>query len=501
MSEREGYVFYKSEDRRRAEALVVALDRSQAVAEFRDDGTILSANANFLKLFGYTAAEILGRSHSMFVEPESAADPSYRDFWRALAAGQFRQTEFKRIAKGGRVVYIQACYNPIFDRKGKVQRIVKIATDITTEYARYIDFAGQVQALQRSQAILEMDLEGRILGANSNFLDLFGYSLDEIVGRHHSLFLSETARRSDDYDAFWRQLGRAAFHSGEFRRVGKDGRDIFIQATYNPIVDRDGRPLKIVKVASDITAQIGDRQRRRDVQEAVGRDLNGIADATSSVARQANSASTMADAVLGEVKTVVGAADKVFATADLIGKQITRSSSILERAVVEAASSAGVVGELSRHAVEINQVIALIGEVADQTNLLALNATIEAVRAGDAGRGFSAVALEVKALASQTSAATRKIATQIAAVQKVSQRVAAEIGSIGSTIGELDDISGEIAAAVTRQAMMMRAMSENLELASGSATAINGRMGEIAYATELVNAATQKARAASTGLV
>ena len=239
---------------RSAAAKLAALDRSQAVIEFKLDGTILDANANFLATVGYSLDEVKGRHHSIFVEPAEREGAPYKQFWDDLRAGKFQQAEYRRIAKGGREIWIQATYNPIFGALGRPTRIVKFATDVTAQKLRSADHEGKVEALDVSQAVIEFDLDGTILDANANFLATVGYDLAEIRGQHHRIFVDPTERESPAYREFWRSLGSGAFQQGEYRRVGKGGRNIWLQATYNPIRDPSGRLMKIVKFASDITA-------------------------------------------------------------------------------------------------------------------------------------------------------------------------------------------------------------------------------------------------------
>ena len=232
---------------------MAALDRSRARIEFTPDGTVKTANANFLNLMGYALAEVEGRHHTLFVPPAERDGDAYRSFWEALRRGEAQTREFKRVTKGGQPVWIQATYNPVLDGAGRVTRVVKFASDITAQVLRNIDHDGQLDALHRSQAVIEFALDGTILTANANFLDAVGYRLDEIQGRHHSLFVDPAEQTGTEYRGFWDGLGRGEFASGEFRRIAKGNREIWIQATYNPIRDRDGVPMKVVKFATDIT--------------------------------------------------------------------------------------------------------------------------------------------------------------------------------------------------------------------------------------------------------
>jgi len=240
---------------------IEAIGRSQAVISFDLEGVILDANENFLKAMGYSAQEVVGRHHSLFVEPGYETSIEYAAFWSRLRAGEFVSAEFRRIGKGGREVWIQASYNPILDPEGRPYKVVKFASDITAAKAISADHAGQLEAIDRSQAVIAFDLDGIILSANQNFLDVVGYHADEVVGRHHSLFVDATYAASAEYNDFWRLLRAGEFQSGEFRRIAKDGAEIWLQAAYNPIFDASGRLSKVVKFATDITQQVEQRAK------------------------------------------------------------------------------------------------------------------------------------------------------------------------------------------------------------------------------------------------
>jgi methyl-accepting chemotaxis protein len=234
---------------------VAAIRKSQAVIEFAMDGTILDANDNFLKALGYRLEEIQGQHHSMFVEPAFKQSNEYREFWAALHRGEYQAAEYKRIGKGGREVWIQASYNPILDPDGKPFKVVKFATDVTEQKLRNADYSGQVAAIGKSQAVIEFKMDGTVLTANDNFLKTLGYRLEEIQGRHHSMFVDEAYRQSYEYKEFWAALNRGEYQAAEYKRIGKGGKEVWIQASYNPIMDLNGKPFKVVKYATDITPQ------------------------------------------------------------------------------------------------------------------------------------------------------------------------------------------------------------------------------------------------------
>jgi len=234
-------------------ATMRALNESQAIIEFTPSGKILRANENFLKTMGFRADEVVGKHHAMFVEKTYAESPEYAAFWRELGDGAFKSAEFRRFRKDGSEIWLQASYNPVLGLGGRVIKVIKLATEITEEKRRAADYAGQVTAISQSQAVIEFTLDGTILTANKNFLSAMGYALDEIVGEHHSIFVESAYKTSAEYRAFWEKLGRGEFQAGQYPRVGKDGQQVWIEATYNPILDASGRPYKVVKFATDIT--------------------------------------------------------------------------------------------------------------------------------------------------------------------------------------------------------------------------------------------------------
>ena len=236
-----------------------ALDRVQAIIEFNLDGTVVSANENFLNIFGYELDEIVGKHHRMFCDPAYVETDAYDEFWKKLGRGEYHAAEFKRIAKGGREIWLQASYNPVFDKDGNPVRVMKFATDVTASKLQIAEFEGKIRAIERAQAVIEFELDGTVITANENFLDIFGYSLDEVVGKHHRIFCDPGYAESPEYTQFWQKLGRGEYDAGEFKRISKDGAEIWLQASYNPIFDMDGRPLKVVKFASDITAEVQKR--------------------------------------------------------------------------------------------------------------------------------------------------------------------------------------------------------------------------------------------------
>ncbi|TBW95202.1 PAS domain-containing protein, partial [Xanthomonas citri] len=235
---------------------VAAVDRVMAVIEFDLDGRILDANPNFLALMGYRLDEVVGQHHRMFVTAADRDSEGYRHFWEGLRRGDFNAGRFCRLDKRGHEVWINASYNPLLDRSGKAYRVVKYATDITAQVRQTADFEGRIDAIDKVMAVIEFSLDGTVLAANQNFLQVMGYRLEEIVGKHHGMFVDAGTRQSAAYRAFWDSLGRGAFDAGRYRRIGKGGREVWIQASYNPVLDEHGRPYKVVKYATDVTRQV-----------------------------------------------------------------------------------------------------------------------------------------------------------------------------------------------------------------------------------------------------
>jgi methyl-accepting chemotaxis protein len=477
-----------------------ALDKSQAIIEFDPDGTILTANENFLKVIGYSLDEIRGKHHSMFVDPAERDGGDYREFWAALKRGEFQSREFRRVAKGGREIWIQASYNPLIDGKGKPFKVVKFATDITAAKLRNIEYEEQIRAIEKSQAVIRFTPEGDILEANPNFLGALGYDLAEIQGKHHSMFVDPAERDRPAYRAFWEALRRGEYQAAEYKRVGKGGKAVWIQATYNPISDGTGRIVKVVKFATDITAQVEDRLRRADVQQTIDADLGLITDAMAKTTGQVSSAAGASTQTSSNVQAVAAGAEELAASVGEISRQAADALNISRQAVTQADETSTIVSGLAEAAERIGDVVKLINNIADQTNLLALNATIEAARAGEAGRGFAVVASEVKSLAAQTAKATDDISSQIAEVQGATGNAVSVIEAISHTISRVNEISAAIAASVEEQASVTQSISSNMQVAAKGVNEVNDSLSDIAESARSVDEATRKVKEASRAL-
>jgi len=419
---------------------LAAIGRAQAVIEFDLDGTIITANENFLGALGYSLAEIQGKHHSMFVAPAERESSAYREFWASLNRGEFRSGEYKRLGKGGKEVWILASYNPILDDAGKPFKVVKFASDVTAEKLKAADFAGQIEAIGKSQAVIEFNMDGVVLNANQNFLATLGYSLSEIQGKHHQMFMPAEAHGSAEYRDFWKALNRGEFQSGEYRRVGKGAKDVWIQASYNPIRDLNGNPYKVVKYASDVTAQVVARMKSEKVRDMM--------------------------------ESVAAGAEELNASVREISEAMAKSRETANNAVdrVEAADQQA--QRLSAAAESMSSIVQLIGDITGQINLLALNATIESARAGEAGRGFAVVASEVKNLANQAKQATDKIEQEIGNLNGISGDVVTALENIKKAIQSVNEYVTSTAAAVEEQSAVTSEMSTGMQRAAAEASAI-----------------------------
>ncbi len=454
---------FGANDAREMAAKLAALDKSQAVIEFNMDGTIIIANQNFLDAMGYDLHEIQGKHHSMFAEPEYANSEEYRRFWQRLNQGEFQAAQYKRLGKGGNEIWIEASYNPIMDKNGRPYKVVKYATDVTQQKIDYANLLGQVDAISRSQAVIEFELDGTIITANENFLSVMGYNLDEVKGRHHSMFAEPAFAASQEYQDFWEKLRQGKYQAAQYRRLGKGDKEVWIEASYNPIMDLNGKPFKVVKFATDLTPRKEENKALADgFEENVKSLVQIVASSSTEMEATAQSLAASAEQTSNQSNNAASVTDQLSSSVNEIAEQVSKSVSIVGEAVEKAGKSEHLVNSLLDTATEVESVVELISNIADQTKMLALNATIEAARAGDAGKGFAVVASEVKALAAETGKATQEIAEQINNIQFSSKSTADAISQIVGSIQNLNEISTVISGAVEEQAAATHDVSSNI---------------------------------------
>jgi len=605
-----------------------ALNRSQAVIEFEMDGTIINANENFLKVMGYSLREIQGEHHQMFCDDEYSRTPEYRQFWKALRAGEFQSGEFKRVGKGGKEVWIIASYNPIFDSAGKPFKVIKFATDITaskvelqvrtqimnltsivsesdlrgdilsvnekfcevSKYGRdeligkphnttrhpdmpkevfrevwatigkgqtfrgiiknrakdgtpyYVDaviapilgengkpkkylgvryditeaelerqnMRGIFRAIDSVYAYIEFDTEGNVQKANNNFLATMEYSEEQIKGRHHRMFCDDATVNSNEYKEFWPDLRAGKSKSGEFKRVTRSGKELWLQAVYAPVTDEMGRVIKVVKIATDITAQVRQRIQLAHVLKEVADSAQTLSSASEELSAnsqqmvanaeetsaQAGVVSAAAQQVSSNVQTVASGTEEMSASIREIAKNAQEAAKVAAVGVTASDSATETISKLGLSSAEIGKVVKTITSIARQTNLLALNATIEAARAGEAGKGFAVVANEVKELAKETAKATEDISQKIETIQADTKRAVSAIAEITDVINKINDYQTTIASAVEEQTATTNEINRNVtEAAQGSSEIAQNIVGvaEAARNTTLGASDTEKA--------
>ncbi|MFM5704640.1 methyl-accepting chemotaxis protein [Aeromonas veronii] len=390
-----------------------AVHGSVATITFTPDGTVLAANDLFLNVVGFSAPEVIGQHHRIFCDKLYAQSSDYQQFWADLKQGRSRTGVFQRFNKRGEVIWLEATYFPV-KLRGVVTKVIKIAADITEHHLQLLSQQAVVTALDRSLAVIEFTPGGEVIAANGNFLHTMGYTLAQVQGKHHRIFCDDQFYR--DQPHFWDELGRGQFKSGLFCRQNSHGSKVWLEATYNPILDGHRKVVKVIKFASDITERINK------------------SDAVREVAMLAHDA---ARETLNCAERGAGLLSSVVDTSSLIASQLTHSI--------------GLINQLNEQSRSIEAIVSTISSIADQTNLLALNAAIEAARAGDQGRGFAVVADEVRQLAARTSLSTDEIAKVVQNNRELTAKVTSEMSDVASSaelgkqqVGEVNEVMSDI---------------------------------------------------------
>ncbi len=495
-------------------AIQKAFKASTAVIEFLPDGTILSANNHFLNLVGYSEHEIIQQHHSIFLTEQEKNSPPYQTFWKNLAAGQKQTGKFKRIKKDGTACYIHATYFPVKNTQGNITKVIKLASDITDVVIKEQAEKAELDAISRVLGRIEFDLNGIILNANQNFLDIVGYQLDEIVGQHHRMFTTEAYRNSDEYKVFWQRLAKGEVFSGRFERVGKGGGIAWLEGNYNPVYDADGHPIRVIKFVRDITQQVhneqilelsakvlsaiakgdltqlidmeceGDWNRLKDAVNHTTHELsqsfNTLRDQAHQIEDNAQKVSHSNQDLSQRIQKQAAEIEETSATMRELSQQISESSEHSKRSqvITDSAMKSVQQGSISMQesidamesikevSEQITNIVTLIDGIAFQTNLLALNAAVEAARAGEHGRGFAVVAGEVRNLAGRSADAAKEIGQLI---DQTSERVKQGTEKVENTskllkiteeqVTEINALVADISHTMTEQAQSVQQAS------------------------------------------
>ncbi len=523
---------------------IEAISRLLPIIEFDLDGNVLTCNDNFTKASGYSRADLRGKHHRMFVDEAVRDTPEYRLFWDNLRRGKAQSAQYKRRAKNGQPVWVQATYFPILNRRGKPFKVVKHTVDVTERMLRMSDGEGQLAAISKAQAVIEFDVDGTIRTANANFLTVMGYTLEELRGRHHRMFVDPLEAGSEAYRALWAKLARGEYDAGQYKYFAKGGREVWIQASYNPILDAENKAFKIVEYATDITAQLAFSQQLREavsetqavVTAAVEGDLTcriSVEGKTGELASLVQGVNTLIEVTMSLVRRIKEASEEVLIRAEEISAgnvnlsqrtdeqassleeaassmeematavrhtadNASKANALSRAACVQAEKGGSVVGSAvtAMHGIntasrKIADIIGVIDEIAFQTNLLALNAAVEAARASEQGRGFAVVATEVRSLAGRSAAAAKEIK---ALIQDSVVRVGEGSKLVDESGGTLSEIVAAVKSAtdiVSRIADASREQSQGIEQVNRAVTQMDEMTQQNAALVEQAAAASQ----------
>ncbi len=535
--------------RRYADVLgqVEAVGRLLPVIEFDLQGNVLTANENFRKASGYSLAELRSMHHRSFVDAADRDTPEYRAFWEKLRAGQTQTAQYKRMNKDGTPIWVQATYFPILDRRGKPFKVVKHTVNVTEQMLKQFDGQGQLAAISKAQAVAEFALDGTLRTANVNFLTLTGYTLEELRGQPHRMFMDPLEREGPWYQSLWQRLARGEYDAGQYRLLAKGGRQAWIQTSFNPILDIEGKPFKVVQYATDVTAQVrfseqlraavgetqgvvaaavdGDLTRRITTDDKSGelltltQGVNTLIETMASVVRRIKESSEevlsraeeissgnanlsqRTDEQASSLEETASSMEEMSTAVRLTADNASEANELAIAACAQAEKGGAVVGSaitamrgINDASRKIADIIGVIDEIAFQTNLLALNAAVEAARASEMGRGFAVVASEVRNLAGRSAAAAKEIKALI-------QDSVVRVGQGSRLVDESGGTLTEIVAAVKKATSIVARIAESSREQSQGIEQVNRAVSQMDEMTQQNAALVEEAAASSQSIV
>jgi len=484
---------------------IAAIGKSQAVIEFNMDGTILAANDNFLNALGYTLEEIKGKHHSMFVDEGYRQSPAYKEFWAKLNRGEYDAAEYKRIGKGGKEVWIQASYNPILDLNGRPFKVVKYATDVTRQKLINADYQGQIAAISKAQAVIEFQMDGTIITANPNFLNALGYALEEIKGRHHSMFVEEAYRQSTDYSEFWSRLRRGEYQAAQYKRIGKGGREVWIEASYNPILDLNGRPFKVVKYATDITPQ-------KNAVNAMMADAIMLSQAAvegklatrADVTRHQGDYRKVVEGVNRTLDAVIGPLNVAARYVDDISAGLVEASEILQAMAANdytrrlSGSSKRVTitdtynGDFNTIKNNLNACIEALEGVGVATNQTADTVAASIKSIGQNSQALSSASQQLSATSQQMSANAEETSAQASTVATATQQVTTNLNSVATGAEEMTSTVQSISSNASEAAKVASEAVRTANAANATVAKLGESSAEIGQVIKVITSIAQQ---------